>query len=1345
MMIIALMAMGSIPFQMAASSHGPTVPFDGGAPVILIGEEEFEDWASLMGCPGSGTEGDPYIIDDMTIDANATEDCLYMEDIDLHILITNCTFVNASRTGFGQHLGSGLCLVGCSNMTVENISASSCRFGLRISGSSNIQVVGSNLSDNFNSGVKLITCTDIDLAGNDVAKNDFGISSEDCVNCTFKRNRCADNDDHGIRLDTCTDCEISDNEMTRNDDGVHLVLGSDDNIVENNRISESREYSIYMDDSIRVNCSGNIMVNCSFMIEADTLAHQTIDETNMVNGGPVVYIDGKDGAGATLGKGGQLLLSGSKNYTFVDLDISNGSAGILMAYCSLISIKNITIDHETYFGIKADRCTKITLSNSSVNDCNRAFDIMNSNTRVFDSVFEDSIYGIDARFGEEIEIHNCSFSSVNVPINVVGSISLIEDCHVIGGYTGISIADSPSVSVRDTRIHQVQYGMNIVGSDMIGISNCSILDTGFDGIVCRNIADGSNITIDHCVFRSVGWSGILFKSSDLAISSVARVMANDFLYCGRSGVEISNAAGIDVLDNRFIDCQRGIILETWVEKVLVDRNEFVNCSIDCDERVVKGETIDVTMDNTLNGLPMIYLIERRNIVLDLPIAVGQVFLAGCVDVVLNGISISGSEFGFEIKRSLSVRVTDMNATECPVGIRVRGSSDMTIEDCRISECDLGVLINASDICRISGSNISGNGFGIEIEGSPKSRDIRISDNVILNNSNYALNSDKWSRGIVVENNLFAFNHGSGRTYDPNAVQAFDAGYITWRGNYWLDHVDTPVGPETMDDPYHIDGRGNADDTPMRRIPASILPPPDSATTIALGWGSHMDVDWDPVDDRSMLPVTGYSVYTGNKMSPVQVAVMGPDTTLWSTEEDGAGEGVILSTVSEYGESVHSPMKEILTDPIDPTVQVQLGPLTYYQQASITMPFSVWDDDIAGSVDVSLDGEPGASWPDEDGSLISLDLEMMGTLDKDNGTLTFFTLTAADLSEDAHDIRVDAVGMNGNTGSWNGTIVIDLTPPTVGFEAPEEGSVHEGPAVNITWSCDDRSGIEMQTLSINDGPSTGIDTDIGYHVASLEDGELVRGENHARIEVMDRAGHTASALLSFNLSGRSAGIDAFYPTGSGVPIDTNITVRFSDLVNFESLEITLKDRKDDFYFPLNVSFDDDRKGFAASHPRMDPDTEYVVHVLIDDAWGHSIGKNWTFITGSEWPENDTFNITGLVKERGGGPLDQVDLMMNGTVVASTDKYGHFLLQFKKGDHYIIFSKDGYKDLGYHLSLYPLSDLGSDRDIGTIEMERTDEKGGTNVYFVIGMASTVALAVVAILIFSRRGRSKDTLEE
>ena len=244
------------------------------------------DW-----CTGKGTENDPYIIENVTIDAQESGSCIEIQNTNEYFIIQNCSFYNSisaldaagiklNNVANGKLISNycysnyhGISLLDSDNNTVSGNTASNNNYqGIYTSNSYNNTVSGNTASNNGENGIYLYNGDDNTVSenyatyngengiylshngnntvsGNTVSYNGDGISLYDAEENTIFDNDASYNYDDGISLYWCDENTIFDNNASYNIwDGICLSL-SDENTISGNNISNNNGYGICLDDS----------------------------------------------------------------------------------------------------------------------------------------------------------------------------------------------------------------------------------------------------------------------------------------------------------------------------------------------------------------------------------------------------------------------------------------------------------------------------------------------------------------------------------------------------------------------------------------------------------------------------------------------------------------------------------------------------------------------------------------------------------------------------------------------------------------------------------------------------------------------------------------------------------------------------------------------------------------------------------------------------------------------------------------------------------------------------------------------------------------------------------------
>ncbi len=164
---------------------------------------------------------------------------------------------------------------------------------------------------------------------------------------------------------------------------------------------------------------------------------------------------------------------------------------------------------------------------------------------------------------------------------------------------------------------------------------------------------------------------------------------------------------------------------------------------------------------------------------------------------------------------------------------IKGASNNLFKENNIYNNNYGVSIGWSTSTKnvVIGNNITSNNYyGIGIYGAKRSA---IYNNNISNNGRYGVYIYSGSNNTIY-NNVFYHNNGSGDSYSPSHVQAYDAGTNnSWNttsgyGNYWYDWANNndtndQDGNGIVDWAYTIDGSAGARDYFPLKNPSQPIP------------------------------------------------------------------------------------------------------------------------------------------------------------------------------------------------------------------------------------------------------------------------------------------------------------------------------------------------------------------------------------------------------------------------------------------------------------------------------------------------------------------------------------------
>ena len=223
------------------------------------------------------------------------------------------------------------------------------------------------LSENLDAPVFGVTADYVEISGFTVkgATGWSGIHLQDYADhCNISNNNCSNNDG-GIYLWYSNNNSISNNKCSNNkNSGINLIESNNNSISNNNCTNNNDWAGIGLSFSNNNKLKGNVMVGNGVSIWGGSLNEYTheIDESNTVNGKPVYYWKNIEG-GRIPDDAGQVILVNCENVVVENLNLTNASVGMKVAFSSYITIKNNNCSNNG-FGILFDHSNNSSISNN---------------------------------------------------------------------------------------------------------------------------------------------------------------------------------------------------------------------------------------------------------------------------------------------------------------------------------------------------------------------------------------------------------------------------------------------------------------------------------------------------------------------------------------------------------------------------------------------------------------------------------------------------------------------------------------------------------------------------------------------------------------------------------------------------------------------------------------------------------------------------------------------------------------------------------------------------------------------------------------------------------------------
>ncbi len=424
------------------------------APIYIDGNSNFTPENGVSS--GSGTESDPYIIENWNISSTSGA-CIEITNTDAYFIVRNCTLSGTSSTAV-------IVLNNVTNGRVEGNTVSGGSEGIRLSSSSS-NTITNNTCNNTYHGILLLSSSSNTITNN---------------TCT--------SDFFGIRLSSSSSNTITNNTCNNNTYGIHLEYYSSNNTLTNNTCNNNNSEGIHLESSSNTltnnTCTGNYREGIYLLSSSSNNNILTNNTCN--NNSEGIHLE-----------------SSSSNILTNNTCNNNKYDGIYL-YSSSNTITNNTCNNNTYHGIYLfSSSSNILTNNTCTNNTYGIYLYSSSSNTITNNTCTNNTYGIHLSFSTNNNItwNELMFNTINAYDNTAAN---LWEYNFYSDYTGPD-------SNRD-RIGDIPY--NITGGSnrdlhplvdteppyFTSISPPSGSVAGGSGTIAASYADAtSNVNASLCV------------------------------------------------------------------------------------------------------------------------------------------------------------------------------------------------------------------------------------------------------------------------------------------------------------------------------------------------------------------------------------------------------------------------------------------------------------------------------------------------------------------------------------------------------------------------------------------------------------------------------------------------------------------------------------------------------------------------------------------------------------------------------------------------------------------------------------------------------------------------------
>jgi parallel beta-helix repeat protein len=275
-------------------SEAQHIPHD---PISIEGDEDFARQAANESWPGDGSEENPFLISGLEINAS--------RDIGIGIWNTSVNFIiNDSKIIGFRGDSKGIYMHNVTNGRIDNCTITATRNAIEIVESNEIQIVRSNITDNYWRGILLTNSDNNMIAHNNISETEW----------------------RSIYLDHSNNNYIINNSITNNTSIGLVLYFSRGNTIRNNTFFQSG-----------ISIEGR---------ELEDWASQQIDDTNMVDGRYIYFIKNQVG-GTVPTNAGQIILVNCSDIVIDEQKINGTNIAIHLVYSS----KNIITNNYALYNV----------------------------------------------------------------------------------------------------------------------------------------------------------------------------------------------------------------------------------------------------------------------------------------------------------------------------------------------------------------------------------------------------------------------------------------------------------------------------------------------------------------------------------------------------------------------------------------------------------------------------------------------------------------------------------------------------------------------------------------------------------------------------------------------------------------------------------------------------------------------------------------------------------------------------------------------------------------------------------------------------------------------------------
>ncbi len=517
------------------------------------------DWDE-QGILGSGTEQDPYVIENLEINDNY--DCISIIYTSKHYVIRNCLLRSDSIQGVGIHINhadkgrvenctvmmksygvyvmntNGLVI---SNNTMYNLS----RHGIRLSSSSycnithnviydtldrgiycqssNCRIDNNTIWNSYEEALYMLSCSSSEITFNTFWNSSSGTYLESCDFITITNNSFNENRELGFRIYDSDNLLFANNSIRDNNGyGVHWNRG-DDAIIVHNHISGNSHFGFYLYYARNCTLSSNVFENDGLVLTGgDILDYKHTVSDNIANGKILGYFFNSIDMTLEGNSYGQILAVNCSGLVVQDGTLPQTDTGIAFYYSSNCTVNSTTVSNQMrgIYLYESDFCNIIatTLENCGVyisgfaaNNWVHNFTGTTVNGKPIGYFYQESDVTLDDdSLGQIIVVNSTRF--------------LIKDYEIMKATMGLALAYSTDCNISENMLMD-----NHIGLMLQECSNCEFINNTIQNSTSAAFLSyfSTDCRLKNVTIQDSGYGLYLYSCTDFTINE-SRSSSNNY-------------------------------------------------------------------------------------------------------------------------------------------------------------------------------------------------------------------------------------------------------------------------------------------------------------------------------------------------------------------------------------------------------------------------------------------------------------------------------------------------------------------------------------------------------------------------------------------------------------------------------------------------------------------------------------------------------------------------------------------------------------------------------------------------------------------------------------------------